>query len=115
MSRTYRRKNDHNEKEYLEYWLDFFERKDNGKHSSTRGMGQYHGMSKEQREKKLRALYHNDSIHPFNLRSLPKKAVNNQLRNINKQELFRALQNGSEEDLVLTESRELYGWWYWYY
>lgn len=110
MSRTYRRKNCHIEKENLEYWKEYVKRKPKS--------GQYHGYTEddeEKVEKKLKALFHNDSIHQFSGNASKKGYIKQVFRQLAKQKLLRSLKEGAEEDLVIPNYKKMIShWFYWW-
>ena len=107
MSRTYRRKNAWQEKDYVDV---SFVREYNG----LRRYKKYQAMSDADVLKCMKNWYHSDCHQYWSEGAFKKEHVRNKLRARNKQEINRALKNGEEENLQLTTQRELFGEW-WYY
>lgn len=111
MSRTYRRKNAWQEKDYVDA--------DRVKHMiqyvvSSSHYKKYENQPDEVVHKRLKNWYHSDCLKYWSEGAFKKGHVRDKLRALNKQELIRALKTGEEENLQLTTQRELFGEWWFY-
>lgn len=114
MSRTFRRKNAWN----AHYWID--DRVNDPKELDwlrgihnydrdyiPRGVGKYTGLTTEQIYNKLFYKYHSDGWYPKNPPGF-KKVLNVALRARNKREFVDAMKRGLEDDLQLTNRRDIW-------
>ncbi len=111
MSRTYRRKNAWQEKDYVDvkhvkYTIENV--------VNVRYYNKYENQPDDVVYKRLKNWYHSDCPKNWSEGTFKKEHVRNKLRARNKQEIDRALKNGEEENLQLTTQREFFGEW-WYY
>mgnify|MGYP000908896181 CR=1 FL=1 len=111
MSRTYRRKNAWQEKNYVD--VDFV-KYTNRYVVNVSYYKKYENQPDDAVHKRLKTWYHSDCLKYWSEGAFKKEHARNKLRAKNKQEIIRALKTGEEENLQLTTQRELFGEW-WYY
>ena len=112
MSRTYRRKNSWDKFTYVDAWLN-----DENLYADLihRGVGGFHGCTKEQVTKKLNAWWYGEVPRNWTGNRSLKEYSRWKLRATNKQELIKAMKTCEEENLMLTEKRVIKGLWWYYY
>lgn len=109
MSRTFRRKNAWNKRQYIEdeiNWEWFQERV---------RLTKYRGLTDEQVLKRKLAWYHGETPPNWIHGKQKKWFCKYVLRARNRQEFIKALKTGTEESLYLTTRREICGLWWYYY
>jgi hypothetical protein len=116
MSRTIRRKNAWNKKDFVEHedsWLQHMSGENPFPYISWR-RNKFKGCSHVQIKKKLSAKFHSDSFYNTSMRGVKKESAW-QIRNEHKMELINAIKNGDEENLFNDyehKARRINGWWW---
>lgn len=115
MSRTIRRKNQnwlrdkyvivHGEDRYILEWMI-----QSWIYSSHKG--QYHGLNYKQIVAKKVAWFHGDYARNWNAPKAYRCMLNKEVRNANKHELYRAV-NDLEQDVCFTPYKRTANWYFW--
>lgn len=120
MSRTIRRKNAFNKKDYVDDWLEddwsLHFLRGTGNVRGGRRNGKYANHTDQQIYDKLNARFHGETPKGWNVGDRNRKRFSKwHLRQVNKMELKNAMKTGDEENLHLTEKKYdgVGVWWYW--
>ncbi len=109
MSRTIRRKNAWDKRAYIQDEIDWEWFQERIRHVK------YHGLTDEQILARKNAWYHGETPPNWIGGKHKKWYCRWMLRAKNRQELIKAMKNGEEENLQMTDRREICGLWWYYY
>jgi hypothetical protein len=109
MSRTIRRKNAWDKRDYIEDYIDWEWFQERIRHVK------YHGLTDEQIHSRKLAWYHGETPPNWIGGKQMKWFARWKLRAVQRQELIEAMKTGEEENLQMTSKREICGLWWYYY